>query len=82
MIMLVFLASTCVVMLNIFIAQLSSRYKDEMQNAEERFEKRRIATMEDRSFLWRICYVSIFLHCIHYHYKKTLKPHLLLSLIR
>ena len=62
-IMLLFLALTCVVMLNIFIAQLTSRYSNENLSVDERFETHRASTIakfdlgEDLTsflFFWRL----------------------------
>ena len=64
--MLLLLASTCVVMLNIFIAQLSSRYQKENEKIKMKFESNRAATIaryergEDlTSLIYYICKVSI-----------------------
>ena len=43
--MLVFLAFTCVVMLNIFIAQLSNRYSVIQQNGSREFEINKAKTI-------------------------------------
>ena len=62
-IMLLLLASTCVVMLNIFIAQLSNRYQSETEKVDLRFETLRAATIANYERGEDLTSFNFFCHC-------------------